>query len=104
MAHVVSNVEEFKNLTEKGVVLIDFYADWCGPCRMQAPIIEQISDYYKKNITVLKVNTDHAPELAEMFRIRSIPTLVLIKDKTILKQEAGFKTMQQLQDWINPNL
>ena len=101
MAHVVSNIEEFNKLIEKGVVLIDFYADWCGPCRMQAPIIDQVVEMYKNKITVFKVNTDQSPDIAEMFRIRSIPTLILIKDKDILKQEAGFKTLSQLQTWID---
>jgi len=104
MAHVVTSYEEFNQLTEKGIVLIDFYADWCGPCRMQAPIIDQLTDFYKGKVTVFKINTDQTPDIAEAFRIRSIPTLVLIKDKQILKQEAGFKTLSQLQDWINPLL
>ncbi len=100
MVHIVTNIKEFKELTQKGTVIIDFYADWCGPCRMQAPIMEELSEKYHDKIKVLKVNTDDSPDLAELFRIRSIPTLILIKDNTVLKQEAGFKTLSQLEEWI----
>lgn len=86
-------------LIKEGITLVDFYADWCGPCRMQAPIVEQLSEKYQ-NIKVLKVNTDNNPDISNLFRIRSIPTLVLIKDNSIIKQEAGFKTLSQLEEWI----
>lgn len=99
MAHIITSMKEFEELTKEGTILIDFYADWCGPCRMQAPIVEQLSEKYQ-NIKVLKVNTDNNPDISNLFRIRSIPTLVLIKDNSIIKQEAGFKTLSQLEEWI----
>lgn len=99
MAHIITSMKEFEEITKEGTIIIDFYADWCGPCRMQAPVVEQLSEKYQ-NIKVLKVNTDNNPDIADMFRIRSIPTLILIKDNNILKQEAGFKTLSQLEEWI----
>lgn len=72
-------------------VLIDFWATWCGPCRMVAPIIEEIAEEYEGTIKVGKVNVDEESELANMFRVSSIPTLVLVKDGKIAKQSVGFQ-------------
>lgn len=83
-----SNFEEIKN-SEK-VVLLDFYADWCGPCRMVGPVIEEIANE-RENIVVGKVNVDEEEELAGQFGVFSIPTLVVMKGGKIVSQEAGAK-------------
>jgi thioredoxin 1 len=90
MAHVVSNVEEFKNLTEKGVVLIDFYADWCGPCRMVGPIVEEIA-HECPDVLVGKVNVDEEQELASAFSVMSIPTLVVMRNGEVVTKSTGAK-------------
>ena len=69
-------------------VLIDFYADWCGPCRMVSPIIDEISRE-RDDILVCKVNVDESPELASRFGVYSIPTLVVIKDGAVVNQASG---------------
>ncbi len=74
-----------------GVVLIDFYADWCGPCKMLSPIIEEVSEEHPE-VRFLKVNVDNSPMLASEFGIVSIPTLVAIKDKKIIAQNVGYCT------------
>lgn len=74
-----------------GVVLIDFYADWCGPCKMLSPIIEEVSEEHPE-VKFLKVNVDNSPMLASEFGIVSIPTLVAIKDKKIIAQNVGYCT------------
>ena len=84
----MSNFEEIKN-SEK-TVLLDFYADWCGPCRMVAPIIEEIAKE-RDDIVVGKINVDEEDELAGKFGVYSIPTLVVMKGGKIVSQEAGAK-------------
>ena len=80
------NFEQIKN-SEKPV-LLDFYADWCGPCRMVGPIVEQIADE-RDDIVVGKINVDENPELASQFGVMSIPTLVVLKNGEIANQSVG---------------
>jgi len=77
-------------------VLVDFWATWCGPCMMLAPIIEEIAKEKAGVIKVGKVNVDEEAELAQAFRIASIPTVVLIKDGKIVGQSVGYRTKDQL--------
>ena len=81
--------ENFENIkAQDKAVLLDFYADWCGPCRMVSPIIEEIGDE-RADILVGKVNVDESPELAEKFGIYSIPTLVVLKGGRVYRQVSG---------------
>ena len=77
-------------------VVIDFWATWCGPCRMIAPVIEEIAEEYANVVKVGKVNVDEEPELASQFGIISIPTVVLIKDGQISAKSVGYRTKEQL--------
>ena len=88
------NFEE-KVLKNEQTVLLDFWATWCGPCRMVAPIIEEIADEYDK-ITVGKVNVDEQPELAGAFSITSIPTLVVVKEGKIAAQAVGYRPKEDI--------
>ena len=72
-------------------VLIDFFAPWCGPCRMVVPIVEQIAEE-REDIKVVKINVDEEPELASQFRVMSIPTLVVFKDGVIVNQAVGARS------------
>jgi len=72
-------------------VLIDFWATWCGPCRMLSPIIEEIAEEYDGKVKVCKVNVDEEPELANAFSISSIPTLIVIKDGKIVGKSLGYR-------------
>ena len=76
--------------TSNKKVLIDFYADWCGPCRMVSPIVDQIADENPQYL-IAKVNVDESPELASAFGVESIPTLVVMKDGKIINQSMGAK-------------
>ncbi len=82
-------------------VLIDFYADWCGPCRMLAPTVEQLAEEYEGRIKVGKVNVDEEPELANRFRVASIPTLVFMKDGKIVATSLGLRPKADLEAMIN---
>ena len=77
-------------------ILIDFWATWCGPCRMIAPIIEEIANEYEGSVKVGKVNVDDEPELASSFRVISIPTIVLVKDGKVTASAVGYMTKDKL--------
>ena len=83
------NLENFESIkNQEKPVLLDFYADWCGPCRMVGPIVEQIADE-RDDIIVGKINVDENPELASQFGVMSIPTLVVLKNGEIANQSVG---------------
>lgn len=97
MAEVVTD-KTFDEETAQGLVLVDFWATWCGPCRMQSPILEQISEEYDEaELRVLKMDVDENPETARKFGIMSIPTLLFKKDGQVVKQVAGVHTKDQIK-------
>jgi thioredoxin 1 len=87
-------------LTEARPVLLDFYADWCGPCRMVAPVLEEIAAE-RRDVLVGKVNVDEEPELASKFGVFSIPTLVVLKDGKEMTRAVGAKPKEQLIALLN---
>ena len=96
MSVVKLNKGNFDIVKESGkLVLIDFYADWCGPCRMLSPIVEEIADEHS-DLLVCKVNVDEEPELAGSYGVTSIPMLVVMKNGEIVKQSVGAKPKQQI--------
>ena len=84
--------EEFERATQSGVVLIDFYADWCGPCRRLAPIIENVAQQVGRNANIYKVNIDESAALARRFGIRSVPTMLLFKDGELINSILGMRS------------
>lgn len=78
-------------------VLIDFWADWCGPCRMLGPVISQIAEEYAGKVKVGKVNVDEEPELANAFRVSSIPLVVLMKDGKIAGSSVGYRPKADIE-------
>lgn len=77
-------------------VLVDFYADWCGPCKMLSPIIEDITNEYKGKLIVGKVDVDQSPKTAQKFNIMSIPTLIIFKNGKIVKQMVGYQSKENI--------
>lgn len=94
------NFEE-EVLKKDGVILVDFFATWCGPCKMLAPVLSQIAEEYKDKIRVGKVNVDENNELAMKYQIASIPTLIFFKNGEIVKTSVGLSTKSELMDIIN---
>ena len=89
--------DNFQNevINSESTVLLDFYADWCGPCRMVSPIVDEIAEE-RADIKVGKINVDEESELAERFEIFSIPALVVIKDGKIVNQSVGARPKAQI--------
>jgi thioredoxin 1 len=84
------NADQFQNevLNQKGLVFVDFYADWCGPCKMTSPIIEELANEVKE-VKFVKVNVDENPDLASQYNIFSIPTFLIFKDGKVIHQFVG---------------
>lgn len=82
-------------------VLVDFWAEWCGPCKMLAPILESVVDDYAGKIKIVKLNVDENPETAPKFGIRGIPTLILFKNGEIVTTKVGALSKSQLTDFLD---
>jgi len=87
--YVELNNSNFESTINEGVTLVDFWAPWCGPCRMIAPIIEELAEDFEGKATIAKVNTDEEQDIAIKFGIRSIPTLLFFKDGKVVDQMIG---------------
>ena len=91
----------FDIVTASGAVLVDFWASWCGPCRMVAPIIESLAEEYDGRVRVGKVNVDEQPELAARFGIQSIPTLLVLNAGRIVDQTVGYMPKEELAQFVD---
>ena len=88
----------FEAETKEGLVLVDFWATWCGPCRMQGPILDKLSEELSEDVLkIVKMNVDENPNTARAFGIMSIPTLLFKKDGKVVKQVAGVHTADQIK-------
>lgn len=91
------NIKEYTEIISKNeLVLVDFYAKWCGPCKMLAPIIDSLKDIEKVSIDI-----DDSRELIEKYSIMSVPTLMLFKSGECLSKHIGFIRLEELEEWIN---
>lgn len=85
-------------------VLLDFWAEWCGPCKMIAPLLNEVAESYADRVTVAKLNIDENPNTPPKFGIRSIPTLMLFKDGSVHAQKLGAMSKSQLTEFLESNL
>lgn len=103
MARIITTAE-FDDAVKEGVVLVDFYADWCGPCKMLAPVLDELAADVREKATIVKVNVDTESELAQKFQVSSIPSLKLFKDGEIVEETMGFQPKAKLEEMINKAL
>ena len=102
--YVVLNEDNFDNTVANGLVLVDFWATWCGPCKMLAPTIDAIATEYKDRVVVGKVDVDESEALARRFGIMSIPTLFLFKDGEVVEKLVGYRLKIELEQLLNKYL
>lgn len=96
----IINTQEFNELIKQGITLVDFYADWCGPCKMLGPILEDLSQEYP-DINFVKVNCDNDIDLAEKLGIMSIPAVFIFKDGNSIASSLGYKAKDDMKKFID---
>lgn len=100
VAHVGEKDFEKEVLQSKVPVLVDFYAEWCGPCRAMAPILEQLDGEMKGKIKIMKVNVDEAREIAANYEVMSIPTFIIFKNGKAVSTDMGAHPLELMRKWV----
>jgi len=91
--------ENFNDLIAKGKVLVDFYAEWCGPCKMMGPVLEEIASK-KSDLVIVKVNVDEHPDLAREYGVMSIPSLLYFENGNMVNKHVGYMPSEMLINWF----
>lgn len=96
--------DEFRAEISEGVVLVDFFATWCGPCKMLAPVLEELGEELTEKAKIVKVDIDQSMDLADEFRITSVPTMILFKNGKAVESLVGFLPKERIKQVIEANL
>ena len=106
MATIKISDDTFENevITKGKPIIVDFWAEWCGPCKQIGPILEDLSDEYKEKITIGKLDVDENPEIASKYQIRGIPTMMLFNNGKLIDTKVGMSSKNDLMQWINSNI
>ena len=96
----IVDTQSFDEAVKDGVVLVDFYADWCGPCKMLSPILDELAEDLDGKATVIKVNVDTENALAAKYQVQSIPALKVFKDGKVVEETMGFQPKQKLAELV----
>ena len=100
MIEHINDQKQFNEFIKEGLVLIDFFATWCGPCKMLSPVIEQVEREHPE-LKVVKVDVDEAPAIAAKYGIQAIPTLFLLKEGKVINSSMGYINKNQLENFIS---
>lgn len=101
---VKATTENFKDVTAKGTVVVDFWAPWCGPCRMVGPSLEELDEEYGDKLTVAKLNVDENQEIAQEYNVMSIPTLILFQDGKPVEKVVGAYPKAELKKYFDEKI
>ncbi|AGN25377.1 thioredoxin [Erysipelothrix rhusiopathiae] len=96
--------KDFKEQTSEGLVFVDFFAEWCGPCKMLAPVIDELAEKYEGKIKVAKLDIDENRQTATEFNVMSIPTMILFKDGEPVEKISGFQPKQALEKYLDSKI
>ncbi len=99
----INTAEEFKDFIKDGLVIIDFFATWCGPCRMLTPVLEDIDQEYEGKLKIGKIDVDSLSDIAQMYNVFSIPTLLFIKNGELKATQVGYIPQKSLKRLIDKN-
>lgn len=103
MIHI-ENMEHFKTVISEGVTLVDFYANWCGPCRMLSPFVEEIDEEYKDRAKIVKVDVDECGDVASQYNINAIPALLIFKNNELINTNIGFIPKEDMKKLLDEAL
>ncbi|MBG9980168.1 thioredoxin [Facklamia sp. DSM 111018] len=95
---------DFQTSTQNGVTLVDFWAPWCGPCRMQSPIVDELAEEMEGQVEFFKMNVDEEPKTAQEFGIMSIPTMIIKKEGQVVDKLVGFHDKNRLSEILKKHL
>lgn len=99
--HVTDNNFDSCVLKVTGLILVDFWAEWCGPCKMFSAILDEIAEECTRGLTIAKMNIDHNSAIPSKYSIRSIPTLLLFKDGAVVARNVGLFSKEELKNFLN---
>lgn len=100
----IVNTEEFDALMNEDAVMVDFFATWCGPCKMLSPVMESVAEKLEGKVQVVKVDVDESPDIAQRFGIMSVPTVILFKKGEQVASFAGYQPEPQIMSLVEGNL
>ena len=100
----ILNEKNYNEKTEKGLVVVDFFANWCGPCRMMSPILEEVQKNMGEKVKIYKVDVDESENLARQFGIMSIPTILIYKDGEIVNKHIGLWMKDSMMEELNEHI
>ncbi len=106
MATKIVTDDSFENevIKSAGLVMVDFWAEWCGPCKMIAPVLEEISEELKENLYIKKLNIDENPNKPQEYGVRGIPTLILFKNGEKISEKIGVLPKSKIIEWVQENI
>ena len=99
---IIGNKEDYNELIMGDLVLVDFFAEWCGPCKMLGQVLEEISNE-RNDLIIVKIDVDENPDLAKLNGVMSVPTLILFKNGNVVARQSGFMPKEILNKWIDEN-